>query len=211
MSLDSVGQFAATLDVAQRSGVRIFTLEAGVIEKVADAMTPQPILAAVRMPVSQLSDDITPGTVVLLHDLRDPGNVGTIIRSADASGASAVVLTGQGVDPFNPKTLRASAGSIFHIPVVVEPSYEFALNWFHERDTPSFATVVRGGDSLYDAPLGSRHVLVIGNEAEGLSVDALSRTSHQITIPMSGKAESLNASVAAALVLFEGQRARTRA
>ena len=110
---------------------------------------------------------------MVLHDLRDPGNVGTIIRSADAAGAAAVVFTGQSVDPFNPKTLRASAGSIFHLPVVVA-SIDATLAHF-SGDAQLLATVVRGGRSHRDVDLTMPSVVVIGNEADGLDAATIER------------------------------------
>ena len=106
------------------------------------------------------------GVTLVLHELRDPGNVGTIIRSADAAGATAVVLTGQSVDPFNPKTLRASAGSIFHLPVVV------GVDRGHARHTSPTRNCSRrscaAGRSHREVDFTVPSVVVIGNEADGL-------------------------------------------
>ena len=205
---DATTKFQSLVDRLEDAGVRVFALEPGVIEKIADATTPQPILGSVRMPVATLSDISPVGTVIVLHAVRDPGNVGTVIRSADASGATAVILTGHSVDPFNPKTLRATAGSIFHLPVVVCESLEEAMTWFHRDGAPSYATVVRGGENLDEIALPANHLFLLGNEAEGLSESEVALATHGVTIPMSGKAESLNVSIAAALTLFAGQRAR---
>jgi RNA methyltransferase, TrmH family len=205
---DATDKFQPLVERLENAGIRAFSLESGVVEKIADATTPQPIVASVRMPMSTLSDITPVGTVIVLHEVRDPGNVGTVIRSADASGASAVILTGHSVDPYNPKTLRATAGSIFHLPVVVCESLEETLSWFHRDGAPSYATVVRGGENIDDVLLPPNHLFLLGNEAEGLSVSEAALATHTVTIPMSGKAESLNVSIAAALTLFAGQRAR---
>ena len=150
---------------AEGHGVRVFALAEGVIEKVADAQTPQPVLAAVRFEDRAVTSLASTGLTLVLHDLKDPGNVGTIIRSADAAGVNAVVLTGQSVDPYNPKTLRASAGSIFHLPVVVA-SLDEALAHFGAH-THVLASVVRGGRNLRDVDFTRPSVVVIGNEADG--------------------------------------------
>ena len=205
---DSVSKYADLAKRLEEGGVRVFLLEDGVVEKVADASTPQPIIASVRMPISSLVDVQPTGTLIVLHDVRDPGNVGTIIRSADASGATAVILTGHSVDPFNPKTLRATAGSVFHLPVVLHESIEEVLTWFHDAGGVSFATVVRNGENLDTIELPANHLFVLGNEAEGLSDEAVELATKGVTIPMTGRAESLNVSVAAALTLFAGQRSR---
>jgi len=201
---------AAALDVAsitaltQRAadkGVRVFALAEGVVEKIADAQTPQPVLAAVRFERRDLTSIAKSGFVVVLHDLRDPGNVGTIIRSADAAGATAVIVTGQSVDPFNPKTLRASAGSIFHLPVVVT-SIDEVLSYFH-GDAQLLATVVRGGRSHREVDFTRASVVLIGNESDGLDAATIERCDQTISIPMDGQSESLNAGVAASLIAFE--------
>ena len=191
---------APLLQKAQRLGVRVFALAEGVIEKIADAQTPQPVLAAVRFEDRAVDSIPTIGLILILHDLKDPGNVGTIIRSADAAGATAVVLTGASVDPFNPKTLRASAGSIFHLPVVVA-SIDDAMA--HFADAQLLATVVRGGRHHRDVDFTLPSVVVIGNEANGLDDATVARCGETISIPMDGRSESLNAGVAASLIAFE--------
>jgi TrmH family RNA methyltransferase len=207
---DATSKFEALINRLEDAGIRVFSLEPGVIEKIADATTPQPLVASVRMPMSVLGDLEPVGTVIVLHEVRDPGNVGTIIRSADAAGATAVILTGHSVDPFNPKTLRATAGSIFHLPVVVCESLQETLAWFHRDGGISYATMVRGGQNLDELSLPENHLFVLGNEAEGLSDEESALATYGVTIPMTGKAESLNVSIAAALTLFAGQRARHR-
>jgi TrmH family RNA methyltransferase len=186
---------------ADAAGVRVFALAEGVVEKIADAQTPQPVLAAVRFDRPDVTSLPKVGLTLVLHELRDPGNVGTIIRSADAAGTTAVVLTGQSVDPFNPKTLRASAGSIFHLPVVVA-SIEDTVAHFG-RDTQLLATVVRGGRSHREVDFTIPSVVVVGNEADGLDAATIERCRESISIPMDGRSESLNAGVAASLVAFE--------
>lgn len=192
---------------AAKAGVRVFSLEAGVLAKVADAQTPQPVLAAVRFEHLEVEALTVTGLTLVLHDLRDPGNVGTIIRSADAAGAKAVVLTGQSVDPFNPKTLRATAGSAFHLPIVVA-TLERTLTHFTAGGANTLATVVRGGASFRDVDFSRATLVGIGNEASGLESETVARFSGSISIPMAGATESLNAGVASSLVAFEALRQR---
>ena len=193
---------AALLSNAERAGVRVFGLSPDVLAQVADAKTPQPVAAVVRLPLSDLASVAVTSFVLVLHDLRDPGNVGTIIRSADAAGVEAVVLTGQSVDPFNPKTLRATAGSVFHVPVVV-CSLDEAFAHFAVRGARTLATVVHGGVALRDVDFEPPTAVVIGNEAEGLSDAVIERCDGAVSIPMVGRGESLNAGVAASLIAFE--------
>jgi TrmH family RNA methyltransferase len=195
-------RIAALVEQASRAGVRIFALEPGTLDKVADSQTPQPVLAAVRTPVTALGDLEATGTILLLHEVRDPGNAGTIVRSADAAGVTSVVFTGHSVDPFNPKTLRASAGSIFHLPVAVA-SLDEALAHFTNAGARSFATVVRGGTDHRSIDFSRACVVVIGNEADGLDADAIAACDERVSIRMQGRSESLNAGVAASLIVFE--------
>ncbi len=192
---------------AHDQGVRVFSLGPGVVERIADAQTPQPVLASIRFRVTTIETLPVDGFVVVLHDLRDPGNAGTIVRSADAAGASAVVFTGQSVDPFNPKTLRATAGSVFHLPVAVG-SLDETLAYFHAADVTSYATVVRGATNYRDVDFTGRALVVIGNEATGLDSASVAQCRARVTIPMRGGAESLNAGVAASIIAFESLRQR---
>ncbi len=111
---------AEALSGAEAAGARVFPLAAGVLERVADTVTPQPVLSVLPMldvPMSTLSREAHDSAlVVVMVDVRDPGNAGTVLRTADASGVSGVIFAGESVDPYNPKTVRASAGSIFHVP-----------------------------------------------------------------------------------------------
>ncbi len=182
-------------------GVRVFELERGVLGKVADAQTPQPVLAAVRFGAKVVNDIDCSGLILVLHDLKDPGNAGTIIRSADAAGVTAVIFTGHSVDPYNPKTLRATAGSIFHLDVCVAP-LDVTLEHFsrgarHSRPSCTAGPVIARWISRDPT------VVVIGNEAQGLSDEVIAQCDRAISIPMAGRSESLNAGVAASLIAFE--------
>jgi TrmH family RNA methyltransferase len=193
---------AATIERATESGVRVFGLGAGVLEKIADATTPQPLLGAVRFPMTKVTAVACDGLVLVLHDVRDPGNAGTIIRSADAAGVTGVVFTGQCVDPYNPKTLRATAGSIFHLPVAVSTLDE-TIAHFASGGAKVFATVTHGGVSHRDVDFSQPSVVLIGNEAEGLDAASIAKCQASMSIPMAGRTESLNAGVAASLIAFE--------
>jgi len=199
----------ALVQRASDLGVRLFTLEPGVLAKVADARTPQPVLASVRFAPREVAAVACEGLILVAHDLKDPGNAGTIIRSADAAGVTAVIFTGQSVDPYNPKTLRATAGSIFHLDVCVAP-LEATLTHFAGLGAQTFATVVRGTTSYRDVSFLTPTVVVIGNEADGLSADEIAACERSITIPMAGQSESLNAGVAASLIAFEALWQRER-
>lgn len=192
---------ALTRRAAER-GVRVFALAPGVLARVADAATPQPVLAAVRLPLVELEEIACEGLILVLHDVRDPGNAGTLIRSAEAAGCTGVVFTGHAVDPVNPKTLRASTGAIFRVPVAVS-TFEETVSSFVGRGATVLATVVAGGGSLRRIDFTRPTLVVIGNEADGLDAETLALCDGAITIEMVGASESLNAGVAGSLIAFE--------
>jgi TrmH family RNA methyltransferase len=178
--------------------VALYELAPNVMERVASTESPQPVLAVVAMRDATLPVD---ATFVLVADrLADPGNAGTIIRSAEAAGANAVVLTPGSVDPYNPKVVRASAGSLFRVPVV-EATLD-SLHGFRRLGTSSHR-----GDVYTDPVYHGRVALVVGNEAHGLDDDAA--VDQWITIPHAGSAESLNVAMAATVLLFEVARQRS--
>jgi RNA methyltransferase, TrmH family len=188
--------------------VRLIELEAGVLARVADAVTPQPVLAVAALPDTAIERVPPEGFVLVLDDVRDPGNLGTAVRAADASGAAAVVVSGQSVDVFNPKTLRATAGSAFHLPVAVAGSLEAAVDALHHTGRDVLGAVVRGGVPLWSATMSPRTAVVVGGEAAGLGDEACTLLDGGVTIEMAGRAESLNVGVAAALICFEALRRR---
>jgi TrmH family RNA methyltransferase len=200
---------ARAVEEAQGRGIRVFELGPGVVEKVADTVTPQPLLAVVRMPEATLEDLDGASFVVVCVDVRDPGNAGAVIRSADAAGADAVVCCAGTVDPFNPKTVRASAGSVLHLPVVAGGDPAEVLDALAGRGLRCLAAVAHGGTDYTEVDLVGPLALVLGNEASGLPGGLGDRLDETLTIPMAGQAESLNVSMAAAVLCFEVRRARS--
>lgn len=197
------------LDAALEQGARIFDLAPGVLERVADTVTPQPVLAVVGMPDATLDELAGATFVVVCVDVRDPGNAGAVIRVAHAAGADAVVCTEGTVDPFNPKTVRASAGSVLHIPIVVDGDAETVLDALKGHGLRCLAAVSRGGTLYSDVDVASPFALVLGNEASGLPSHLAQRLDATVTIPMGGGAESLNVSTAAAVLCFDAARRRS--
>jgi TrmH family RNA methyltransferase len=187
-----------TPDTTVDLDVAVHELAPNVIERVASTESPQPVLAVVAMRSMTMPTD---ATFVLVADrLADPGNAGTIMRSAEAAGADAVVLTPGSVDPYNPKVVRASAGSLFRIPVV-EATLD-SLAGFRRLGTSSHR-----GDVYTDPVYHGRVAVVVGNEAHGLDDDA--DIDQWITIPHAGPAESLNVAMAATVLAFEVARQRS--
>ena len=197
------------LDEASGRGTRIFELAPGVIERVADTVTPQPVLAVVGMPARSLDELGAATFVVVCVDVRDPGNAGAVIRVADAAGADAVVCCEGTVDPFNPKTVRASAGSVLQVPLVVGDDAPGALDALGRMGLRRVAASTRGGTPYAEVDLAAPLALVFGNEASGLPSELEDRLDARVTIPMLGGAESLNVSTAAAVLCFDVARRRS--
>jgi TrmH family RNA methyltransferase len=192
------------VDLALSLGVPVRELAPGVLARIADTVTPQGLLAEVDSPVVALDALVGLDFALVCVDLADPGNAGTILRSADAAGAGAVIFGGSSVDVTNPKTVRASAGSLFHVPVVVEPDPLPRLSGLTR-----IAAVAHGGRPYDEVDLAGAVALVVGNEAHGLA--DLRHVDEQVTIPMAGRAESLNVGMAASILAFEVLRQRRRA
>lgn len=207
----SDGALEELLQEAYSAGCRVFDLAPGVLARVADTVTPQPVMAVVcqmDVPLAELRNAADPGLVVVCVDLRDPGNAGTVLRSAESAGATGVVCCDGSVDLFNPKTVRASAGALFRVPVVAGGDPAEVLVELGSWGLSRLATTPRGGEDYTDADLSRPIALIIGNEAHGLPGGLDSLLDGRLTIPMAGRSESLNAGMATAVLCFEAARQR---
>jgi TrmH family RNA methyltransferase len=199
------------------SGLRVH----GCSDEVVRAMSAdcQGVLAVMRMEENSLSMTLgsaaNPRLVAIVSNVRDPGNAGTVIRVADAAGADAVILTGDSVDVYNPKTVRSTAGSLFHLPVVSHPS----LVEVCDMTRSAGATILAAdghADATLDTLLDDRTLLagptawLFGNEAWGLTEEDRALADHCVSIPLRGKAESLNLATAASVCLFASAYAQMR-
>jgi TrmH family RNA methyltransferase len=183
------------------------TVAADAFDHASATESPQGVAALVEMPqwsFEALLHAENPRLVVLAG-LQDPGNLGTIIRTAEAFEATAVLLTPGSANPWNQKSLRASAGSIFRLPVVALQDIA-SLQQLRDARIPLYACSADAGDSMLDADLRGRLGFVIGNEGAGIPDEILSYCSSIIHIPCPGPVESLNAGVAAGIVLYEASR-----
>ncbi len=191
---------------------RLSVLAPEAMTRACDAATPQPIAAICTRPRAAAFDVVKPGAllVVALINCRDPGNMGTIIRIADAVGADGVLVSTESVDPFSPKAVRASAGSIFHVPVVTDVHGLELPARAHEEGLLAVATAAGAPEDIY--ALSSRGVLdgptmwFFGSEADGLALPIQQSCDVRASIPIFGHAESLNLAVAAAICLYESAR-----
>ncbi|MGE5493873.1 MAG: TrmH family RNA methyltransferase [Burkholderiales bacterium] len=182
---------------AELKGARIYRVTESVLESVCDCKTPQGIAAVAAQP---RHGEIYSGFIVMLDDAQDPQNVGTIIRTADAAGCSCVVLSPESADCFSPKAVRASMGSIFHIPVI-----KAELTGYIEK-LMSLGYDIACGHLKGDIDFALDHnktCLVIGNESRGVSEDIARVSTKLVKIPIYGKAESLNAAVAAGILIYK--------
>jgi TrmH family RNA methyltransferase len=205
------GESGATVERCLALGLRVYELEPGILERVADTVTPQPVLAVVPMidvDLVTLGRVTPPDLVVVCAGVRDPGNAGTVLRSAEAAGVAAVVFCDGSVDLYNPKTVRASAGALFHVPVVAGGSVPDVLDQLGGWGLVRLGTVARGGDDYTTVDLRRPTAVVLGNEATGLPDGLEGRLDGGLTIPMTGRSESLNVGMAAAVVCFEAARQR---
>lgn len=198
---------------AVAAGVDVEFVTEQVLEAMADTVTPQGIVAVChQFPTSvkdifRVDDDGRgPRLVAILEEVRDPGNAGTIIRAADAAGADAVILCGRSVDLYNPKVVRSSTGSIFHIPIAVGVELDIVLERARGAGLQVVAADIKGDDLLparRDGTLAKPTAWLFGNEARGLSEENLARADRAIRVPIYGKAESMNLATAASVLLYE--------
>ena len=180
----------------------------------SDTVTPVGLVAVCRMPDDSLQDVLatSPRLVLVAVETSEPGNAGTLIRIADAMGADAVVLAGESVDPFNGKCLRASAGSIFALPVLSAPEVSALVTTLRTAGLRVLATTLDGEAALDDpeveAGLTAPTAWLFGAEAHGLAEDVAALADARVRIPMPGSAESLNIAAAAAICLYQSARAQ---
>jgi TrmH family RNA methyltransferase len=194
-------------------------VEPSALESLTDTVRPQGVVAVCRFldrPVADLlpADAVTAPLAVVCADVRDPGNAGTVIRCADAAGASLVVLAGDSVDPYNGKSVRASAGSLFHVALAVDRDTTAVLARLRERGYQVLAADGAGEldlDTAADRGTLSRPTAwLFGNEAWGLPGELAGLADHRVRIPIHGAAESLNLATAAAVCLYASARAQRR-
>lgn len=206
-------RIADLLARAQDRGARVFALRAGVLERVADTVTPQPLCAIAPSRDVPLAELVGAGEarrlpVVVCLGVRDPGNLGAILRSADAAGCAGVVVCDESTDVYNPKVVRASAGAVFRARIAVAAGAGEVVEALRAAGLRLVATVARGGQDYASLPLGAPVAFLLGNEAAGLDPALAAALDVRCTIPMAGPAESLNVAMTATVLCFEAARQR---
>jgi RNA methyltransferase, TrmH family len=215
---DTIEEFYATPTALERhpelradarsSRIDVQFAAESVIEAMADTVTPQGVVAVARQSATAVKDVFAAGPrlIAICEQVRDPGNLGTIIRAADAAGADAVVLTGRTVDPYNPKVVRATTGSLFHLPVSIGGDLADVVERAHAAGLTVIAADVGGDDLLAaraEGVLAKPTAWLFGNEAHGLDEDATALADRALKVPIFGQAESLNLATAASVCLYE--------
>lgn len=183
-----------------------------VFRQMSETVTPQGVLAVAEMPdcsMKQLLASSRGKVLLLLEDLRDPGNLGTILRTAEAADVAGIVLTKESVDVYNPKVIRSTMGAVFRVPFVYTEDFFGLLEMLKEQGVHLLAAHLKGKKSFMEADYSGSCGILIGNEANGLSERAAELATEKVVIPMAGRTESLNAAVAAALLMYEAFRRRT--
>lgn len=181
----------------------VYTLSPSLFDKISETKTPQGIMATAKISYARVSDIAVGGTILICDNIRDPGNLGTLIRTAHAVGASGIILLKGCVDPFNPKTMRATMGSVFCVPICSSDSL-YPLCFLDEQGYEIVGSAL--GDQsefLFDKHFTGKTAIVVGNEGDGISDEVLRLCHTKLIIPMPGGAESLNASVAGSILLYE--------
>ncbi len=180
--------------------------------EVSDTEAPQGILAVVEYDLKNINDILKKkgNFLILLDKVQDPGNMGTIIRTADAFGSNGVIVTEGCVDIFNPKTIRSTMGSVFHIPLLYYKSASDAIKDLKEKGIRIITTSLDAKEYCFDVELKSDFALIIGNEASGVSEEVVDESDLLIKIPMPGNAESLNAAIASSVIMYEVLRQRQK-
>ncbi len=182
-----------------------YTVSDSLFAKISDTVSPQGVLAVCRITEHKFENKDSKPLYVLLENIQDPGNMGTIIRTADAAGADGVFLSKGCVDIYNPKVVRSTMGSIFHLPIYTDFDL---VGLLEEINVPSIAAHLKGNKTPYDVDMTRGAAIIIGNEGNGISDELSEKADNLVKIPMPGKAESMNAGVAAAIMIYEALRQR---
>ncbi|WP_125099778.1 TrmH family RNA methyltransferase [Leucobacter chromiireducens] len=193
--------------LASDAGVALERVTEPVLAAMAETITPQGVIAVARTWEATLAETFAGARLVaIMHEVRDPGNAGAVLRAADAAGADAVVFAGESIDPFHPKVVRSTTGSLFHLPVAVAPDLAAAVDAARAAGLTTLAADVRGDELLAaraDGVLAGPVAWVFGNEARGLTEAERVLTDRSLKLPIYGAAESLNLATAASVLIYE--------
>jgi RNA methyltransferase, TrmH family len=201
------GRLASRL---QSAGTRVVVVSDAVLDAMSPVRSPSGVVAIAGRPAASLEGALAkkPALVLMLHDVQDPGNVGAVVRAAEGCGATGVVCSERTADPFGWKALRGAMGSTFRLPLAVRQPLPAAIAVARTNGLRIFATAARGGTPLAECDLRVPAAILLGGEGVGLPADLVDTADVRLTIPMQPPVESLNVSIAAALVIYEAARQR---
>lgn len=205
------GRLAPLAERAARTGTRIVTMPDSLLSAISPVRQASGVVALANAEAASVDAALSarpPQLVVVLDNVQDPGNVGAIIRTAEACGATAAITGPGSADPFGWKALRGSMGSALRLPIARVPRLDDAIHAGRTAGLRIFTTVPRGGTPLAAADLSGPTAIIVGGEGAGLPTDVIAAADDSVTIEMHGPVESLNVSVAAAIVLYEASRQR---
>lgn len=188
------------------SDIEKYEISNEILKELSDTENPQGAVGIVYKKSWNL-DDIKNDLIVICDCIQDPGNLGTIIRTCDAAKGAVVVVKGS-VDVYNSKTLRSTMGSIFHIPVLFYEDFEILIKDLKKRGYSIFAGSLDADKYIYDVDFRKKSAIIVGNEANGILNEHLKYVDEKVKIPILGEAESLNASIAAGIIIYEFVRQR---
>ncbi len=194
------------LELKLQQNTKVYWITNQILKLISSTETPQGIVAVVKN--KNIDVEYKNGFYVLVDKIQDPGNVGTIIRTAHASGALGVIVTKGTADIYNEKTLRSTMGSIFHVPIIEDP-YLSSVQRLKENGFNLIVSSLDTDKNFYDINLKEKAIIVVGNEGNGVSEELINLADVKVKIPMPGNAESLNVSVAASIMMFEAVRQKS--
>lgn len=200
------------LENLQQKGMASYKIPVQLFKELSDTQNPQGIMAVVSMDIHSMEEILNrpQGFYIILDRIQDPGNMGTIIRTADAAGADAIFITKGSVDLYNSKTIRATMGSIFHVPILSTGSTSETIDLLKTNGIKIVTTSLEGEKYYFEVEYKGLCGIIVGNEANGVQHEDMMASDILVKIPMPGKAESLNASVAASIVMYEAVRQRIK-
>lgn len=181
-----------------------------VMKRAADTQTPQGVLTVLDQPAYTLEEilDVDNGLYLVLEDLQDPGNLGTIFRTGEGAGVSGIIMSKETVDIFNPKTIRSTMGSVYRVPFLYVETLKEVLDKMREKDISTYAAHLSGKNYYSEFSFKEGTAFLIGNEGNGLKKETADLADFYLKIPMEGQVESLNAAIAASLLMYEAHRQR---
>ena len=191
--------------------VKYETVSDSLFRRISDTKTPQGIMTIFHKPEYSFSDLLSAGKnrfFILLEDLQDPGNVGTIIRTAEGAGVTGIILGKGCADVFQPKVIRSTMGSVFRVPVLFSEDLKDTAELLHENGFTVYGSYLQGAEDYANADYTADCAVIIGNESRGMSAELAHKCDRLIRIPMEGQLESLNAGVAASLIMYAAYNAK---